>query len=155
MNIPSQAEALTTTLLAPLLFLMAVVVLYGCLLMVLAHRARLGRGSRHLLAGSPLIDTHRPDASEAPVAAPDVVSSDRKPVRFLLVVSRQNPARFQELRRIFGDIGNTDVIVDRRRAEPRAARIPTPMTRQHAERRQRNIEDDLRMTGWALLRLPG
>jgi len=155
MSTPSPAETLNALLLAPILLLMAFVVLYGGLLVVLTRR-RLGHGSPRLRSGSATIGTSlRRDARERPMAVTGLVSSDPEPARFLIVVSRQDPSRYQELGRIFGDIGNTDVIVDRRQADPHSRRIPTPMTDQHAERRQRHIEDDLRRTGWALLRLTG
>ena len=73
-------------------------------------------------------------------------------MRFLIVVSRQSPERYEELRRIFGGHGNTDVIFDRRRPDPDSHRSRRRGDRQ-AERRQRYVDEDLRATGWAMLRL--
>jgi hypothetical protein len=132
---------LAVTLLVPVLFLMAVVVFYGCLLAVLTHRLGLQALGRRRNVETTLVEVSRPLASPDPTA-----------VRFLIVVSRQSPERYEELRRIFGGHGNTDVIFDRRRPDPDSHRLPT---QSRAERRQRYVDEDLRATGWAMLRLTG
>jgi hypothetical protein len=132
---------LAVTLLVPVLFLMAVVVFYGCLLAVLTHRLGLQALGRRRNVETTLVEVSRP-----------LASADLKTVRFLIVVSRQSPERYEELRRIFGGHGNTDVIFDRRRPDPDSHRLPT---QSRAERRQRYVDEDLRATGWAMLRLTG
>lgn len=139
---------LAVTLLVPVLFLMAVVVFYGCLLAVLTHRLGWQALGRRKI-GTTLVEASLPSAT----AAQPSVSRDPGVVRFLIVVSRQNPDRYAELRRIFGAYGNTDVIFDRRRPDPGSPRIPGARTPGHAERRQRYVDEDLRVTGWAMLRL--
>jgi hypothetical protein len=141
---------LAVTLLIPVLFLMAVVVFYGCLLAVLTHRLGLQAIGRRK-AGSAFLE-----ASLSPAgAARPLVSRDSSVVRFLIVVSRQSPDRYAELRRIFGAHGNTDVIFDRRRPDPDSPRLPGGRATRHPERRQRYVDEDLRATGWAMLRLTG
>jgi hypothetical protein len=140
---------LSVTLLVPVLFLMAVVVFYGCLLAVLTHRLGLQAVIRRPPVGTTLIEPGRP----VPIAAPPGVSPDQPIVRFLIVVSRQNPDRYEELRRIFGSHGNTDVIFDRRGPHWDSRRTTTRQT--HRDRRQRHVDEDLRLTGWAMLRLTG
>lgn len=139
---------LAVTLLVPVLFLMAVVVFYGCLLAVLTHRLGLPAIGRRSKVGTTLLEASQP----LPTAARPLVSQDHSAVRFLIVVSRQNPDRYAELSRIFGGHGNTDVIFDRRHSAPDSHRI---QTHRHAERRQRYVDEDLRSTGWAMLRLTG
>jgi hypothetical protein len=139
---------LAVTLLVPVLFLMAVVVFYGCLLAILTHRLGLQALGRRRNVETTLVEASRPLSMTArPLASPDP-----KAVRFLIVVSRQSPERYEELRRIFGGHGNTDVIFDRRRPDPDSHRLPT---QRRAERRQRYVDEDLRATGWAMLRLTG
>ena len=142
-------SVLTVSLLVPVVFLMAVVVFYGCLLLVLSYRLRL-QFSAPREAGTTAIDAGR---RHAPLA-PAVVPQERTAVRFLIVVSRQDPARYQELHRIFGGHRNTEVIFDRRRPGSRSHPVP-PLTPRPAERRQRHVDEDLRLTGWAMLRLTG
>jgi hypothetical protein len=142
---------LGVTLLVPVLFLMAVVVFYGCLLAVLTHRLGLQSVIRRREVGTTLIEPGRP----VPIAAQPVVSPDHTMVRFLVIVSPQNPERYEELRRIFGSQGNTDVIFDRRRPHSDSRRTTTRPTHRTADRRQRHVDEDLRLTGWAMLRLTG
>lgn len=132
-----------------MLFLMAVVVFYGCLLAVLTHRLGVQSVIGRREIGATLVEPGRPIpiAGRPGLPAPSIV-------RFLVVVSRQNPGRHEELRRIFGSQENTDVIVDRRRSHPDSRRASTWQTRT-VDRRQRHIDEDLRLTGWAILRLTG
>lgn len=141
-------SVLAVTLLVPFLFLMAVVVFYGCLL---AHRLGMRSVAPRRAAATPVIDAGRRLAP----AAPTLVARDQTAVRFLIVVSRQNQARYEELHRIFGGHGNTDVIFDRRRPDPGSRRIPPAATHHQLDRRQRHVDEDLRTTGWAMLRLTG
>lgn len=145
------ADVLGITLLVPVLFLMAVVVFYGCLLAVLTHRLGWQSVTRRRGLEVTVVEPDRP----GPVAARSPVSTDHTIVRFLIIVSRLQPDRYEELRRIFGGQGNTDVIFDRRRPDPDVRRAsPWPM-RRNVDRRQRHVDEDLRVTGWAMLRLNG
>ena len=71
--------------------------------------------------------------------------------RLLIVVSRTNPAQQTYLKHVFGS-QTEDVILDRRVGERR--RYPTPVAaeRRRIERRQRDISQDLQISGWALVR---
>jgi hypothetical protein len=138
---------LTVTLLVPVLFLMAVVVFYGCLLAVLTHRVGLQAviGRRRPIGAFVEPDRPMPTADRPLIAEPAVV-------RFLIVVSRHAPGRYEELRRLFGSQANTDVIFDRRRPHADSPRTVT-WTSRAVDRRQRQVDEDLRLTGWAMLRL--
>jgi hypothetical protein len=133
-----------------MLFLMAVVVFYGCLLAVLTHRLGVQSVIGRREIGATLVEPGQP----IPIAGRPVGLPAPSIVRFLVVVSRQNPGRYEELCRIFGSQENTDVIVDRRRPHPDARRASTWQTRA-VDRRQRHVDEDLRLTGWAILRLTG
>src|SRR5262245_22825768 len=128
------ADVLGVTLLVPVLFLMAVVVFYGCLLAVLTHRLGWQSVTRRRGFEVTVVAPDRP----APVTARPPVS-DHRNVRFLIVVSPQQPDRYEELRRIFGGQGTIDVIFDRRRLDSDARRASTWRTHRDVDRRQRHV----------------
>lgn len=72
-------------------------------------------------------------------------------VRSLIVVSRHRPALYEELKLVFGGRGQTQLIVDRRQRERRSSTARTSVDYRYGDRRQREIDADLRTTGWALL----
>jgi hypothetical protein len=72
--------------------------------------------------------------------------------RLLLVVSRKEPERYAYLQHILGS-ETVDVILDRRVEERRGRQTPVVVERRRAERRQRDITDDLRTLGWAVVRV--
>jgi len=71
--------------------------------------------------------------------------------RLLIVVSRTNPAQQTYLKHVFGS-QTEDVILDRRVGERRQHQAPVAAERRRIERRQRDISQDLQISGWALVR---
>lgn len=71
--------------------------------------------------------------------------------RLLLVVSRTEPERYGYLKHILGS-ENVDVTLDRRVDERRRRQTPVVVERRRAERRQRDITEDLQTLGWAVVR---
>lgn len=68
-----------------------------------------------------------------------------------LIVSRNEPSRFNYLRHVFA--GDTvDVILDRRVAERRQRWEGVQAERRQEDRRQRDVTKDLQTYGWALVR---
>jgi hypothetical protein len=70
----------------------------------------------------------------------------------LLIVSRMEPSRFAYLTHVFAN-ETVSVILDRRVEERRQPRFGerAAAERRHEDRRQRDISEDLRTHGWALL----
>ena len=73
--------------------------------------------------------------------------------RCLIVVSRTHPTLHEALSRVFGEDASTEMVVDRRIQQRRSLRIWTSTERRRADRRQHQVDDDLRTTGWALVQL--
>ena len=71
--------------------------------------------------------------------------------RLLIIVSRTNPAQHTYLKHVFGS-QTEDVILDRRVGERRQRLAPVAAERRRIERRQRDISQDLQLSGWALVR---
>ena len=71
--------------------------------------------------------------------------------RLLIVVSRTNPAQQTYLKHVFGS-QTEDVILDRRVGERRQHPAPVAAERRRIERRQRDLSQDLQISGWALVR---
>jgi hypothetical protein len=71
--------------------------------------------------------------------------------RLLIIVSRTNPAQHTYLKHVFGS-QTEDVILDRRVGERRQRPAPVASERRRIERRQRDISQDLQISGWALVR---
>jgi len=91
----------------------------------------------------PMLDINRssdPEVSEGPAAAGSC----------LVIVAREERARCESLRRMFGDDG-TEVIVDRRLGERRRSESASGGRRLGPRRRQ-DISLDLQTRGWALVR---
>ena len=66
--------------------------------------------------------------------------------RLLIVVSRTNPAQQTYLKHVFGS-QTEDVILDRRVGERRQHPAPVAAERRRIERRQRDISQDLQISG--------
>ncbi len=66
----------------------------------------------------------------------------------LIIVSRAEPTRYAYLKHVFGQ--NAEIVVDRRAGERRWRAATTG--RRRADRRQRDINNELRALGWALVR---
>lgn len=71
--------------------------------------------------------------------------------RLLVIVAREELARYASLKRIFAS-ESADVLLDRRRGERRRRESPTALERRRGDRRVRSISQDLRTLGWALVR---
>ena len=71
--------------------------------------------------------------------------------RLLIIVSRTNPAQHTYLKHVFGS-QTEDVILDRRVGERRERLTRAVPERRRGERRQRDISQDLQISGWALVR---
>jgi hypothetical protein len=72
-------------------------------------------------------------------------------IRQLLIVSRAAPERYAYLQYVF-DQDNGEVILDRRLQTRRSREAPVSAERRRGDRRQRHVSDDLRVSGWALVR---
>ena len=167
----STAEAVTITLFAS----MFVGVLLVLLLVVTVNWFNHARASQIVVsrpevhkgrlpmptAVGPLASTANGHASKNGHPAPTEVvaraGNDQSSVattsalRSLIVVSRQRPTLYEELKLVFGGRGQTHLIVDRRKRERRSVTVMTSFERRYGDRRQREIDADLRTTGWALL----
>ena len=89
--------------------------------------------------------TVRRPMSSAP-AAPAQGSS-----RLLLVVSRTAPGRLAYFEHMYSS-GTVEVIADRRVAQRRRGRTMTTIERRFADRRRRDISEEMRLHGWTLVR---
>ena len=163
MNATDLSRLLTAGLLVDVLAWTTLAAFVLLILMILAHRLNPHTGVyRRDVKGDRATGARRSSAVSAAAgvgpsgdrASSRGASSDRSPIRFLIVVSRSDPARYEELTRVFFRAENTEVIFDRRRGDRRSLRMRIPIERRRADRRQRPTAEDLRTTGWALLRLP-
>ena len=71
--------------------------------------------------------------------------------RVLVIVEREDLARYASLKRVFAS-ESADVILDRRRGERRGRPSPPSVERRRGDRRVRSIAQELRTLGWALVR---
>lgn len=71
--------------------------------------------------------------------------------RVLVIVEREDLARYASLKRVFAS-ESAEVILDRRHGERRGRPSPQSIERRRGERRVRSIAQDLRTLGWALVR---
>ena len=70
--------------------------------------------------------------------------------RLLLIVSRMELARYTYLKLVL-DSGTADVILDRRAGERRWRLKRVSAERRRDDRRQRDVTEDLRTSGWTLV----
>jgi hypothetical protein len=71
--------------------------------------------------------------------------------RLLLIVSRTMPDRRAYFEHMYSS-GTVEVIADRRVAQRRRRRTMTAIERRFADRRRRDVSEDMRLYGWALVR---
>ena len=71
--------------------------------------------------------------------------------RLLVIVGREEPARYAYLRHVFAS-ETVEVIVDRRGEERRRREAAPSFDRRRSERRVRSITQDIQSLGWALVR---
>ena len=75
--------------------------------------------------------------------------------RYRFIVARDNPKLYEHLVRSFADVPDIQVILDRRTSERRAARVRR-MGRERRLRERRTdtrIQEELRLFGWAFMRV--
>ena len=70
----------------------------------------------------------------------------------LMIVARDRPDLYDRLRKEFGRDRAVAVVLDRRFTERRQAETAVTEEHRQAERRRRDIDDDLRRLGWATAR---
>jgi len=87
-----------------------------------------------------------------PTIAPRIlITRSMLVARLLIIVSRAQPTQYTYLQHVFGrETG--DVIVDRRARERRWRQKLVAVEERRGDRRQRDITNDLRTVGWALVR---
>lgn len=71
--------------------------------------------------------------------------------RLLVIVARGESARYAYLKHVFAS-DTVEIIVDRRHAVRRREDSPPAVDRRRGDRRHRNVDQDLRTLGWALVR---
>jgi hypothetical protein len=74
-------------------------------------------------------------------------------LRVLYVVSRQNPALFDQLGRTL-QRATVEMIFDRRTGDRRRSASTPAVERRMSDRRRHKIDDDLERFGWAEIVLP-
>lgn len=70
----------------------------------------------------------------------------------LMIVARERADLYERLSREFANDHAIAVVLDRRYGQRRRACAAATPEQRHAERRQRDIDDDLRRLGWATTR---
>jgi hypothetical protein len=70
----------------------------------------------------------------------------------LMIVARDRADLYERLRKEFKDDRAVAVVLDRRVEDRRRAQLPVSDDRRHADRRRREVADDLRRLGWATAR---
>lgn len=73
--------------------------------------------------------------------------------RLLIVVSRNEPDLYRNLRQDFARIPQVEVLVDRRVGERRAREVPPPVERRQGDRRRHDVRPRIRLLGWEIVRL--
>jgi hypothetical protein len=84
----------------------------------------------------------RPRASAAPAPGQG---------RLLLIVSRTTPDRQAYFEHMYNN-GTVEVLADRRVAQRRQRRTMMAIERRGADRRRRDVSEDMRLYGWTLVR---
>jgi hypothetical protein len=70
----------------------------------------------------------------------------------LMIVARDRTELYERLRQEFQNDRAVAVVLDRRFGQRRCARLSVTAEQRCAERRRRDIDDDLRRLGWATTR---
>ena len=70
----------------------------------------------------------------------------------LMIVARDRTELYERLRQEFANDRAVAVVMDRRYGQRRRATVAVTPEQRRAERRRRDIEDDLRRLGWATAR---
>ena len=72
--------------------------------------------------------------------------------RLVFVVSRNQPERYEFLKRAFQEEETVDIVLDRRRGERRHQPTASASERRRANRRAHNRNGELDRLGWTLVR---
>jgi hypothetical protein len=72
----------------------------------------------------------------------------------LMIVARDRADLYDRLRQEFANDRAVAVVLDRRYGQRRQACVAVTAEQRQAERRHRDIDDDLRRLGWATTRRP-
>ena len=75
-------------------------------------------------------------------------------MRYLVIVSRDEPRLYEYLKNQFAGRPHVDVVLDRRHGQRRQRATLAPLERRQAERRQRLMDEDLASLGVAIARIP-
>jgi hypothetical protein len=70
----------------------------------------------------------------------------------LMIVARDHADLYERLRREFDNDRTVSVVLDRRFGERRRVSLAVSADQRRAERRQRDVDEDLRRLGWATAR---
>ena len=71
----------------------------------------------------------------------------------VIIVARDREALYQHFKKSFADNATIMVMLDRRRADRRAAATRTPVERRRGDRRWRATDEQIRVLGWAIVRV--
>lgn len=74
--------------------------------------------------------------------------------RLLIVVSRNEPELYRNLRQDFARIPQVEVVVDRRMGERRAREGAPSVERRQGDRRRHDVRHRIALLGWEIVRLP-
>ena len=74
-------------------------------------------------------------------------------MRYLLIISRDEPKLYEFLKNQFAGRPHVEVILDRRHGQRRQRAAMAPLERRQAERRQRSVDEDLASLGVAITRI--
>ena len=75
-------------------------------------------------------------------------------MRYLLIISRDEPKLYEYLKNHFAGRPDVDVVFDRRHRQRRQRTASAPLERRQADRRQRSVDEDLAALGVAIARIP-
>ena len=75
-------------------------------------------------------------------------------MRYLVIISRDEPKLFDYLKNQFAGRPHVDVVLDHRHGQRRQRAAFAALERRQAERRQRLLDEDLASLGVAIARIP-
>lgn len=72
--------------------------------------------------------------------------------RLVFVVSRQQPERYDFLKRAFSDEETVEIVLDRRRGQRRRESVTSDTERRRSDRRTMDRNGEIDRLGWTLIR---
>jgi hypothetical protein len=72
--------------------------------------------------------------------------------RLVFVVSRQQPERYDFLKRAFSEEETVDIVLDRRRGQRRRQSVASDTERRRSDRRTMDRNGEIDRLGWTLIR---